>query len=483
MTRLSVFEPDRICNSHGNIFAVTNVGLQAALDDLDSRGGTVWIPPENIPITTTVDVDNPREAVSIIGTPGDSADDLGTVLECLAGFNDEMMQGSTGVADPNKEINLYGITFNGNNTTPATALCDFPRLARAKIERCGFRYSSLDGLRVGDAGNLSYYVDINSCEFLDCAVGYRTVNHEEGFVRGCFFGSNTDAMSVGAGGIKIINNQFTEQSDDGIVLTKAAGGVVITGNHWDKNADACILATDDAGTGPDRVVVSDNIFFYPSYGDSGNHDCIQTTGTCDGWVVHDNIVRESDAASTNFRYFINLNSGSDWLIHDNNLSEGMGTIYYNLPNLDHYFKLAKFPFHAVNGTGSTQEEDGVEINAASEAATAYWTLPLNAWQVYGIRIRGKSNVADAEEMHLEIRVYGAADNQPYNTHTATLTNQDSVTTNFAANDNIYWESTDSAILAWQRGDWGYVHCLYESGVEPDCATDVNLQTLEVLYLT
>lgn len=136
MTRLSVYEPDRVCNTHGNIFAPTRVGIQAALDDLDARGGGVYLPPIEIPIDTTITATAPYEGVTILSTGGSKGGtwDLGCVLKLNDSVNLPIMTLGSAVAATHRII-LEGFAWDGNkgnNSSPAANDNDGVQIERAE---------------------------------------------------------------------------------------------------------------------------------------------------------------------------------------------------------------------------------------------------------------------------------------------------------------------------------------------------------------
>lgn len=131
--------------------------------------------------------------------------------------------------------------------------------------------------------------------------------------------------------------------------------------------------------------------------------------------------------------------------------------------------------------GSDPQDSGYEIDLGGEYARTYFTLPSTWAPVSRIKIWARSVVADAEEMHLETVVNGGADNEAYNTHTDTQANLDSTSTNFAADDIIYWIIDSASINALKGGDSVEVKVLHEAAVAPDCATDAFFRAITVEF--
>ena len=131
-----------------------------------------------------------------------------------------------------------------------------------------------------------------------------------------------------------------------------------------------------------------------------------------------------------------------------------------------------FPF--VYGS-AIDDAQGWDIDEAGEFATAFFQIPDGVTAVENLEIWAYSVVTEAEAMHLEISVNGAASNEAYNTHTYTGTNVDSTTTNFAAGDVIYWSITDANVTALTGGDSGVIKITYEGAAGDDCATDARFR--------
>ena len=88
-------------------------------------------------------------------------------------------------------------------------------------------------------------------------------------------------------------------------------------------------------------------------------------------------------------------------------------------------------------------------------------------------------------MRLEINGYAGADNEPYNTETVAVADHPSESSNFAANDVIYWllDATDDTDLDEMfGGDQIMVQVLHEAAGGPDCATDAAFTCVEIEYV-
>ncbi|GAI06904.1 unnamed protein product, partial [marine sediment metagenome] len=98
-----------------------------------------------------------------------------------------------------------------------------------------------------------------------------------------------------------------------------------------------------------------------------------------------------------------------------------------------------------------------------------------------IKVYARSVVADAEEMELEMVVYGGADNEAYNTHDGSIAQLDSTSVNFAADDIIFWTNTVAGTLLLTGGDSIEVKVLHEAAEGENCETDAFFRTVEIEY--
>jgi len=102
-----------------------------------------------------------------------------------------------------------------------------------------------------------------------------------------------------------------------------------------------------------------------------------------------------------------------------------------------------------------------------------------------IRIKAVSIVLEADAMRLQIDGYGGASNEAEGTETIALANQASTSTNFGANDYIYWlltASDDADIDDLTRGDTVQIKVQHDAAGGANCETDAVFQTLEIDYV-
>ena len=128
---------------------------------------------------------------------------------------------------------------------------------------------------------------------------------------------------------------------------------------------------------------------------------------------------------------------------------------------------------------------GWEIDATTEYAIALGVLPVEVNTVLRWKIYATSVILEADAMRLEIEGYGGASDEPYTTETVAVANHPSTTTNFAANDVIYWivDATDDVdIDDMVGGDQIMIKVLHEIAGGADCATDAIFTCVEIEYV-
>lgn len=131
--------------------------------------------------------------------------------------------------------------------------------------------------------------------------------------------------------------------------------------------------------------------------------------------------------------------------------------------------------------GTDPLDSGYLIDANAELTRAFLFLPGEVQQVRFMKIYARSVVTEADAMRLEINVNGGADNEAYTTHATAAPNTASTSTNFAADDVIYWTLSVANILALTAGDSIEVKVLHEVAANGDCETDAYIRTVEIGY--
>ena len=134
----------------------------------------------------------------------------------------------------------------------------------------------------------------------------------------------------------------------------------------------------------------------------------------------------------------------------------------------------------VNGT--TYDDSGWDVDAAGEYAGTFFVLPSWVQRVIWIRIYARSIVAETHSMALTIAANAGASNEAYNTEAISIADKSSATTNFAADDIVYWEinsGDDADIGHLLGGDSVEFKVVGQALAGDDCATDARFHCIHV----
>jgi len=226
--------------------------------------------------------------------------------------------------------------------------------------------------------------------------------------------------------------------------------------------------------GVDDALIVDNSIFGVTYG-------IRVDANSDRTAVLSNRinctrgVRIDDATATNT------------IIMLNNFNGCTAPVVFEAGNPTVIVPTLILPF--VQGTTFLSADGaawGWEIDAAAEYAIALGHLPSAVQQVLYVKIMAVALVLEADAMRLEINGYGGASNEAFNQNTIAEANKPSATTNFAANDYVYWWLTPTAygvsISNLLGGDSFMVKVLHEAAGGGDCATDAVFLCAVIEYV-
>jgi len=259
----------------------------------------------------------------------------------------------------------------------------------------------------------------------------------------------------------IADNTISYTKEHGIYVFGGGGNCTIDGNCLDHSDGDGIRANNVAGynfTNNLVVTCTDGIHFEDKVDNclvAGNY-CENNSGygidiataTCDNNTVKNNKLVGNTAGCF--------------------LDSGTGTM------LDAYV----VPF----SDGTDPQDSGFLIDLDTEYARAWLRLPAEVQQVVRMKIYARAGVLSAAAMRLEINVNGGADNEAYNTHATAAPNTPSTSTNFAADDVIFWTLTSAEIVALLGGDTVEVKVLHEAAGDGDVATNAYIRTVEIEYV-
>jgi len=316
----------------------------------------------------------------------------------------------------------------------------------------------------------------------------------------------TMAIQMGTGSDEnvIVGNTVYAQGGNGIKMHNADLNVVI-GNLVAGTPNDCITEVANSS----RNLITANTVHYPANPSWGGLT-VRTPGAAVDNVLSNNYVYLKDDA-TSRGIVLDANSSGTRLINNTIIGNGAGVtgIQIDAGATDTWirgndlksaalttkctdagtrtsFDTLNVPF--VDGTTFLSADGnswGWEIDLATEYAIALCQLPPELSQIMRIRIRAVSIVAEADGMTLQIDGYGGTSNEAEGQETIAIVNKVSSTTNFAANDYVYWELTaadDADIGHLTGGDRLQLKLQHEAAAGADCQTDAVFQAVEVEYV-
>lgn len=278
----------------------------------------------------------------------------------------------------------------------------------------------------------------------------------------------------------IKHNQIISNIRNGMYLLEVNFGRII-GNKINTNTrHGCELLACDAN------VISGNIIVGNDSANAATYDgvCIETSGVGSFYnIVEDNTIIDND------RYEINI-------VHGSCIYNRIGNNVLSYTGVDHT--------GCVNDQGdSTQCQSlvlpfttgttllvgaaawGYEIDLAGEYALAYGVIPKGAQQVLRWKIHASSIVLETHGMELLIEGQGGSDNAAFNAQAVSVASEGSVSTNFAADDWIYWQITpadDPDVDDFVAGDNIQVKVTYAAADGDNCATDATFTCVVIEYV-
>jgi len=297
----------------------------------------------------------------------------------------------------------------------------------------------------------------------------------------------------------LVENVWVVDSDDqGIHIegTTITNGWILNCKILDTDGDG-IFSDMDAANYLDYVQIKNNIILsagddsidlhdtryaqiFDNVIDESHDDGIQLTTSDDCHITGNTI-------TTSGGYDINItDAASDRTRVGPNTLTGAGTACINDSGTNTRLPTLVFPF--VDGTYFLMVDAatwGWEVDESGEYAIATGDLPLNVQQVVRVKVRGVALVTEADAMRLEINGYGGASNEPFTQETIAVANKASVTSNFTANDYIYWmiDPTDDADIGHLLGgDSVMFKVKHEAAGDGDCATNAAFLCVMIEYV-
>jgi parallel beta-helix repeat protein len=354
------------------------------------------------------------------------------------------------------------------------------------------------GIQLGDTVNSTgactyIHIENNHCQGNKiCGIILTLSNNNT--VTGNTCQGNEEGIYLDTSNNNTVTGNTCQGNEEGISLATSDNNTV-TGNTCQGNGTGIYLATSDNntvtgntcqgnGTGiylyaSDNNTLTDNTLTENSQSITNNYDDIKLEDSSYN-NIQGNTCRAGDLANVP-RYGINISNvgcvGN--LVVDNDLyDDGFGTAPFNDAGTGTKLNTYCAPFV----DGSDPQDSGYLVDANTEYARSYLRLPDKVHQVVRMKVYARSVILEADKMRAEFVVYGGADNEAYNTHNGSVANHRSTSSNFAADDVIYWTLTTAGVLALLGGDSIEIKVLHEAAGNGDCATNGYFRTVEIEYV-
>mgnify|MGYP001612989707 CR=1 FL=1 len=264
--------------------------IQAALDDLPSTGGVVYVKEGNYTITAAISI--PNSSVAIIGAGA------ATVITSTSDIN-------LLTATSKNDVMLDSLQFSGSSMTTVTNACvSLDTCTRLHVTRCTF--SSAGG--IGVLINAGVNAEVSFCIFtsgLDKAISITGSSGGSIIANNLISQATTDGISITGGAGQVINaNRILSCGNSGIFISGISEQAIV-GNVCNSNTQSGIelsLVNDS--------VVSDNVC------NSNTQHGISFT-TCLRNVVSGNASSENDSAASASYDGIFLNASDRNVINGN----------------------------------------------------------------------------------------------------------------------------------------------------------------------
>lgn len=228
-----------------------------------------------------------------------------------------------------------------------------------------------------------------------------------------------------------------------------------------------------------HCVIANNTIYASSQTADNTHDNMVLIGLVNDCLITGNVIRMG-ALANQPKYGINIENANcnRNMIVNNDLYDSGKTANFIDGGTGTKLAVYVVPF----SHGSDPQDSGYEIDEAAEFARAWLRLPAEVQQVVRMKIYARAVILSAAAMRLEVNVNGGADNEPFNTHATAAPDTPSTSTNFAADDVIFWTLTSAQIIALIGGDSVEVKVLHEAAGNGDVITDAFFRTVEFEYV-
>ncbi|MBA7616092.1 hypothetical protein ES703_23383 [subsurface metagenome] len=363
----------------------------------------------------------------------------------------------TGISIGGSYTDVTGNTLYGNTTAEIVVTGD---------------YNNITGNMIwSEAGDESIY--LNSCNYCTVSGNSCLGAGASIYAMGITNTTITGNLVQGGSGIILIstsnhntvtgNTCSDSPSGDGIKVQESHYNT-ITGNTCRDNAAKGIYIYRSGY----NTIVGNTLYSNAEYG-------IYIQGTS-GKQADYNFVTSNNCRDNTYNIEI---SGGAYANHnriiDNEVSGGTALVVD--AGTDTEFNSIAVPF----SDGSEPQDSGYLVDGDGDIARAYLSLPQEVQVVMKLKIYARAVDESGTTMALEINVNGGASNEAYNTHATAAPNTPTTTSNFAANDVIFWELSSAQIVALLGGDSIEVKVLHEAANGGGIATNAYLRAVEIEY--
>jgi parallel beta-helix repeat protein len=304
----------------------------------------------------------------------------------------------------------------------------------------------------------------------------------------------SSSFSVAATGCSIVNNMAYDPAQSGFVIgandvnvtgctainTKYHGiyadsvlRVTIVGNHIDSPDSASantyhgIYLIDSS----DCVIVGNVVTNSLARNVASGIVLSRNVGVSNNNVIHSNTVRGYDAGISIASSFCSYTSAKNNMLANN-------TACFADSGTDTKLASVIVPFVS----GYDIQQSGILVDGEEDYADTWTMLPVEVQQVVRAKVYARSAATETHAMEADFVIYGAADNEAYTTNNGSAASLASTSTNFAADDVIYWTITAAGLLTMLGKDSIQARVDGAAADGDNCATNAYFRTLEIEYV-
>jgi len=495
-----------------DIAAATNptTVIQNAIDGLLSNGGLVFLKAGTYALTSPLSIT--KNNVMLVGegdfnaVGSEEAADYGTKLEVATAIDAIDITGTGAGKDSIQGCLIQDLWIKGSGKSNGVKGIDLNYTDQVRINRvsvAAYNYgvygANVDATRIEDSwlcynGYGAYFTNPLYTKILNNEI---SDNDDDGIKIILSSGDFTHVLidgdsfkDNGANGInlenaftvKIINTDLISNDEDGIQLNNGKYTKIIDNNILDNVQHGIAVGGDS-----DNCHIMGNSIYRNDYANSATYDGVCIYGTSCNNIITNNRILDND------RYEVSTDATANYNTIKNNDFTGTDRelIIYDL-GTGNKFHTVNVPFiKELNGTLETTSPIGVLIDAATETALTWGVLPAEVQQAIRLKIWAIAKGAPVNaggQMHGEFTWNAGGSLEDYNlaANSWNLTNFDSEEADYAANKVIHWVIEDgdvgNELRALAGGDVFELHVIYESAADPDGATNAVIRSVEIEYV-